>query len=221
MLSNCTVWQIADSAFPAGAFAHSGGLEAAWQCGEVEGARGLASWTEATLRQAAAAALPVVAAAWEAPDSLAELDARWDAFLLNHVANRASRAQGQAFLMACAKTFDEDAVRRLAASVRRQQSAGHWAPVLGAVCRTLGVPRRQACELLLFLTLRGCVSGAVRLGVVGPLEGQRLQHRMAAPLHALLDAHAYAPLDAVAQVAPLADLFQGLHDRLYSRLFVS
>ena len=29
------LWQLADSAFPTGGFAHSGGLEAAWQNGEV------------------------------------------------------------------------------------------------------------------------------------------------------------------------------------------
>jgi urease accessory protein len=29
------LWQLADSAFPTGGFAHSGGLEAAWQHGEI------------------------------------------------------------------------------------------------------------------------------------------------------------------------------------------
>ena len=36
-MSDWFTWQIIDSAFPTGAFAHSYGLEAAWQHGEIGG----------------------------------------------------------------------------------------------------------------------------------------------------------------------------------------
>ena len=221
MRSDRVLWQMCDSAFPAGAFAHSNGLEAVWQCGEVAGADDFVAWAEAALHQAAAGALPVLAAAWSEPDRLGEVDALWDAFLLNHVANRASRAQGRAFLMACEKSFPVEGVRQLAESVRRRRDAGHWAPLFGAACRALELPRRQACELFLFLALRGAVSSAVRLGIVGPLQGQNLQHQLSEPLDGLIDQYIDVPLEMISQVAPLADLLQGSHDRLYSRLFVS
>src|SRR5450432_522762 len=48
------LWQLADSAFPTGGFAHSGGLEAAWQHGEIRGAEDLASFLEAYMCQVAA-----------------------------------------------------------------------------------------------------------------------------------------------------------------------
>jgi urease accessory protein len=214
-------WQLCDSAFPAGALAHSAGLEAAWQQGEVAGVEGLAEWITAALRQTAGGLIPVVAAAWAGDPPLKDVDALCDSFLLNHVANRASRSQGQALMMACGKTFEAESVRRLAETMKRDGLHGHYAAVFGAAGRALEIPRRQTCELFMFLALRGAISSAVRLGVVGPLQGQNLQHRLGREAPGMVTRCIDLPLDSVAQTAPLADLLQGTQDRLYSRLFIS
>src|SRR5215218_8090811 len=135
MNTDWITWQLCDSAFPAGGFAHSAGLEAAWQQGEVAGAQGLAEWIAAALGQTARGLIPIVASAWAGEPPLKEVDALCDSFLLNHVANRASRAQGQALLMACAKTFEADGVRKLADSVRAERLSGHYGPAFGAIGR--------------------------------------------------------------------------------------
>ena len=95
MMHDALVWQLVDSAFPTGAFAHSLGLESAWQHGEVMSRDDLRRFVEATILQAASGALPLVNAAHREPSRLAELDALNDAFLTNAVANRASRQQGR------------------------------------------------------------------------------------------------------------------------------
>jgi hypothetical protein len=98
-------WQFLDSAFPTGGFAHSGGLEAARQHGEVAGRAGLEGWLATSLAQLAHGSLPWVCAAHREPARLAELDELSDAFLTNHVANRASRVQGRALWLAVERSF--------------------------------------------------------------------------------------------------------------------
>src|SRR6478672_7199173 len=104
------IWQLADSAFPTGSFAHSWGLEAAWQSGEVADLAALRRFVLDTLEQAGRGVLPLVNVAHRQPERLSELDAIADLFLTNPVANRASRAQGRAFSSTCARVWPSPAV---------------------------------------------------------------------------------------------------------------
>jgi urease accessory protein len=213
--------QLADSAFPTGGFAHSGGLEAAWQLGEVAGRADLERWLGDSLGQCGHAALPFAGAAHGAPARFAEWDRWCDATLPNQVANRASRALGQGLLTSAAAAFADDGIRALKATVRRERLACHLAPVTGAVTAILGIARAEALRLFLFLHLRALVSTAVRLGIVGPLEAQGLQHRLGGVAEAVLARCAALGPEDAASPAPLHDLLQGHQDRLYSRLFMS
>jgi urease accessory protein len=211
--------QLADSALPTGGFAHSGGLEAAVQLGRVDGPEGLAAFVAEQAWSLATSALPFAAAAQRDPASLPALDLRCDASLPGHVANRASRAQGQAYLRAAAALGP--AAQEIAEVVRARRLPGHLAPAFGAVMGRLGAALEDARRLFLFQGARAAVSAAVRLGVVGPLEAQGLLAGAADEAERALAATAgLAPEDA-ASSAPLLDLLQGQQDRLYSRLFQS
>ena len=215
------VLQIADSAFPTGGFAHSAGLEAALHLGEAGKPDGLDAYVQMLLWNTGTAALPFVAGAYDAPSEVWALDARMDALLTNHVANRASRTQGRAFVATCTRVFDDPVLASLGARSRTREACAHFAPVLGACLAALSMARRDALAIHLHLTLRGVASAAVRLGIVGPYEAQRLQHRHAATMDSVLErCERLRPPDAVT-VAPLLDLFGATHDRLYSRLFQS
>jgi urease accessory protein len=215
------LWQLADSAFPTGAFTQSGGLEAAWQQREVTGIESLQTFLRCSAWQAGYSALPIVNAAHRAPSRLADLDSLMDVFLRNPVANRASRAQGQGFVSACARAFSSDAIRLLEADVRSGGLFAHLAPVFGVGLKGLDVPRRDAGRLFLYVTVRGVLSAAVRLAIVGPLHAQRMQADCHKDIEGVLERCGDLEDEDLAQASPLIDVFQGTHDRLYSRLFHS
>ncbi|HEY4014418.1 MAG TPA: urease accessory UreF family protein [Polyangiaceae bacterium] len=215
------VLQLADSAFPAGGFAHSAGLEAASHLGEARSPARLDGFVRAHLWNVGTASLPFVGAAHDAPRDVWALDARVDAFLTHHVANRASRTQGRAFAATCARVFDDPFLAALASGARAREATAHHGPIFGAALAAIGIGRRDTLALHMYLALRGVASAAVRLGLAGPLEAQRLQERHAATLdHVLGDCAALGP-DAAASSAPLLDVLGATHDRLYARLFQS
>lgn len=243
-LTDWVLWQLVDSAFPTGGYAHSVGLEAAWHHGEITNAESLVSFIEATLQQLGRSVLPFVTAAHDDPARLEEWDALCDAFTTNHVANRASRLQGRAWISAVARIFPPERrpasqkagapgngrsndfmppkdMRPAALPLFQALRCGHFAPVFGASAQSFGLPRATAIRLFFFHQLRGLMAAAVRLNIVGPIEAQRLQHRFGLPIQELIDRCSAFTLEDLAQTAPLLDLWQGAHDRLYSRLFQS
>jgi len=214
------IWQLADSAFPGGGFAHSQGLEATWQLGEIAGEGGLVDFLRAALRQSARGSLPFVLAALDGVE-LAEVDQACDLFLSSEIANRASRATGRGYLAACGRSLELPAIAAIVSRMKDDKLPGHWATIFGAIGRALDLSRLETARLFLFVSLRGMVSAAVRLGIIGPIRGQAIQFQTYALAEPLTDRALDWTIDDAAQVAPFIELSQRTHDRLYSKLFLS
>lgn len=223
------VWQLVDSALPTGGFAHSYGLEAAWQHGEIRNQDELVSYLDASLEQLGRASLPFVTAAYASPEKFDEFDSLCDVFITNHVANRASRLQGKAFLRVVGRIIcQRQASPRSPSDSSKLKTGwvpdprfGHIAPIFGACLNPLKILRETGLRMFLFSHLRGALAAAVRLNIVGPMEAQWLQHGLSPTAEKILHKCESLSLDDIAQTAPLLDLWQGAQDRLYSRLFQS
>jgi urease accessory protein len=186
-------------------------LEASYQHGLVRDADTLAKFIGCSIAQCRCGGLKFAREAREG--GFFEADRRCDLFLNNHVANRASRAQGQAMLASSASVFALPVLVTLAKQVRRERLPGHAATVFGMVARQLDLDWTATVSVMLFQVAKNAVSAAVRLGIVGPIEGQKL-------LAQTVESRETEPSPAM-QISPVLDLLQGTQDRLYSRLFQS
>ncbi|KAI5057055.1 hypothetical protein GOP47_0028873 [Adiantum capillus-veneris] len=224
------IWQLLDSILPTGGFAHSLGLEAAVQLGNVCDNPSLHRFALSSLLNTASLLLPFVFAGSSSPsiEKWKLLDTTLHAYLSNKVVRNASIAQGTALLRVASSVFVEHPLlKEMKALTRSSQEVCtmpihiHHAPLFGIIFGLLLVDPMNAQRAFLFVTLRDMLSAATRLNVVGPLEAAQMQHSLASDAESLLLKYGNRSIKDVYQAAPTLDVIQGVHDNLFSRLFRS
>jgi len=196
-------------------------MEAAYHHGQLATPAHVADFTATALHQTVHAFSPFLLAACDPVANLFEIDVLLDSTLSSHVANRASRLQGQALLSTAERVYRLKVLSAFREKVIANETPGHLPVVLGLLAQALQIQREAALRVYLFITMRGILSAAVRLGAVGPLEAQHIQSTLTAALEALTLEALTLKLKDVAQTAPLIELWRGAQDRLYSRVFQS
>ncbi|CAO3697437.1 unnamed protein product [Rhizopus stolonifer] len=233
--SSWLLYILTDSALPTGGFVSSSGLEASYQAGLVDN-KNLLCFVSSAGHNYASNTNCFVRAGYEAldrPDPLVylqESDAVCDAVTAaNVVAKRSSLAQGIAMLTLFLKCFSDSAeqkenvklVKKWKQCIRGESSAGHFAICYGLICQCLKVDLDNTLHLWLYLFTRTIYSSAVRLNIVGPYEAQKLLLGSREPIEKIIRQTKEIDMDNCCQTNPLLDVCQGMHDRLYSRLFNS
>ncbi|GAA0394510.1 MULTISPECIES: urease accessory protein UreF [Micromonospora] len=224
---------VADGRFPAGAHAHSSGLEAAVAAGRVTDLSTLDEYLRGRLATAGLVAAAFAAAARsvaappgsdEAPgrrSALALLDAELDARTASPAQRAVSRRQGRALLRAgreiwSAATFDD---------LPATPGGPHQPLALGLVGAAAGLDAAQVATVAVHATVTGSASAAVRLLGLDPYQVQALLVRLADACDATATRAARAaelpPRRLPAAAAPLADIHAEAHATWEVRLFAS
>ena len=215
--------QQSDSFFPGGAMAFSWGLEGLVRDALVTDAATLFAFVESqALSRWASLDQGLVCAAWRAGDSFdawREVDALAEATALPPALRNGSRRLGRTLADVHARLGSETA-SRIREAIVDGRTRGHLAAVQGAIWRSLHITENEARAISAHMTCTGAVSSAVRLGIVGHLDAQRVLALLRAPLAQVL-AQPAPPLDdlhATTFAADIAALRSQTHD---ARLFAN
>lgn len=238
--SSLLALQQADSFFPGGALAWSWGLEtlvADGRLGAVEGIpirprqRGVhrdrsaqvRGFVEGQLRHRWASFDRVfLVAAWHAANdvpTLLELDSQIEALTLAEELRQGSRRIGLS-LLGVHVALDTPGASSYQRYVLAGETPGHLPVVQGLLWRRLGM-ECDLCQLAAAHGLcTGLVSAAVRLGVLGHIDAQRVLTNIQ-PLLLKLLAAAPAGLDEVSGFTPMAEIAVMRHETQDLRLFAN
>ncbi len=210
--------------FPVGAFAYSHGLEWAFEVGDLHDAASLRDWLDVLVGHGSLRNdLILFAAAFRAVQAGDDAALRDVAELALALANSAERrletvTQGNAFIAAVRASWPCEAMGRLAevwegdvaySVAVAVASAGHDLPLSSCL---------QAYGLAFVANL---VSAAVRLGIVGQTDGQKITAALVPALHAAAEEAESATLDDLGGCALRSDIASLRHETQYSRLFRS
>ncbi len=209
---------LADSALPTGSFAYSYGLESSLTFGLLRSEGEFRAYVYSFLQQVVGFELPFITSAAQGTE-LAPLLAEYDAQLLTPALHRASLTQGKSWLKLLATFYPEAGLTELGAELAQDELPPHFVPLFGLSLGRVGFALADIQLTYLHLALRDQLSAAIRLGLLGPMAGHRLQHDFYGVFENLLAAAAIRPYTKATRCTVLLDVAQILHDDIYSRLF--
>lgn len=212
---------LADSRFPGGGHAHSGGLEEAVARGLVTDVPTLASFLRARLRTVGALAAAVAAVAATAArtgrerDWWRELDVEVDARTPSPAQRETSRAQGRGMARAGRLAWPSPVLDDLLAATPRP----HHPVALGALAGIGGASPRHAALAAAYLSVSGPASACVRLLGLDPFRVNAVVADLSALIGRISATAAGTcdrpPAELPAPSAPALDLFAETHDRTH------
>jgi urease accessory protein len=219
--------QFSDGLFPAGAYAHSFGLEARAQAGEVSDAAAVESFLSAYLEGCAAPTDTVAvicarrAAATGKIASCLALDEMIDAMKTASELRDASRQMGRQTLRVATHLPCDPLLEEFGKSVAEENTPGHHSVIFGIIGGVLQWDPLEMTSAYLYSTSAALIGAALRLLPLGQLAGQRILWNVR-PLIAALAADAQDKNETdMWTFAPALEIASMQHALLDARLFRS
>jgi urease accessory protein len=208
--------------FPVGAFAYSHGLEWAHEAGDIGDAKDLRDWLTTLVQRGALHNDAIVlgeaygAALQEDAQRLAEINELALAMATSRERRLETATQGNAFLLAIKKSWpcenldlpdaSEDVAYPVAVALA---TAGH------------NLPLDATLDMFCLGFVSNLVSAAIRLGIIGQTDGQRVLAALVPIIRETARERAGNDLDDLGGSAFRSDLASLCHETQYTRLFRS
>ncbi len=223
MTVSATLLLLADSRFPNGAHAHSGGIEASHARGDVRGVADVEAFLQGRLLTTGPVEAAFAAAACCATSDLDELDHELAIRTPSNRLRAVSRALGRQLIRPAERAWPSDRY----AALRRLHPDGPMQPLaLGVVAAAAGLAPRDSALCSLHQLVGTVTTAAVRLLGLDPFEVHALAARQGPWLDELAataadEASTRAACDLPATTSLLADVLAEHHAHWEVRLFVS
>ena len=220
--------QVANSAFPTGAFNHSYGFETLISTGDISNAETLdrfcSDWLIYGVTPVDGAAVVAAHRAALAGDldQLAELDNLVGALKLPREVREASYKMGYAFLTAVMGVFQHGGmVETYTQEVKEGKCEGHQAVAFGIAAAAFGIPEAETVLVFLQSTLSNLVGVAARIIPLGQIEAQRIVAKAWSLLTQAVEIARSLQPEEFGTTTAVLDIAAMHHERLYSRLCMS
>lgn len=218
--------QWTDSAFPTGAFAHSGGLETYTQVEAVRSADDLAALIAVKLTSATGTDLIVIHEAMSACEAsnharLLELDALLSASKLAREMREASEKVGRRMLDNVLNLLDDATLIAFRDDITAGRCAGHHAVVHGLACAALKLEPRAALLAFAYGLVANQTAAAMKLMALGQTQAQAVLASASPTMADAVDLALSRTLDDFNSFTPGLDIRAMQHEYLFRRLFIS
>jgi urease accessory protein len=219
--------QFADGLFPAGAYAHSFGLEYYVQSNGVTNAAGLEDFLRAYLEGSVAPTDAVaLLCAWRAGKmediaSCLHLDEILDATKTSSELRDASRQMGRQTLRVANHLPCHPLLKKFGEAVAEDKTPGHHPVVFGMIGDAMQWPAREMVSAYLYATSAALIGAALRLMPLGQLAGQRVLWNMGPLIARLADEAQNKTQRDMWSFTPALEIASMRHAMLDARLFRS
>ncbi len=216
---------LSDSALPVGGFAFSNGLESLIHTGFIHSKDSLKEYLEGYCRQILSFDLYFAqeSHALDGPpygEKLKQLNEELDTMTLIPSMRKASLLQGKNWLRILGEIFPEADTASVSRWFSINKLPAHSSLIVPLCFKRLGISWEQTKALLLYQALRDQISAAIRLNVIGPLEGHRLQTEVYEENFGEISEQENSYRNRIPfKSACLLEISQANHERLYSKLF--
>jgi urease accessory protein len=215
-----------DSAFPTGAFAHSGGLETYTQAEIVQTPDDLLQLISAKLQMAAHTDFIIIhraMAAYAANDTAAlnHLDDLCSASKIATETRHASEKIGRRMLENVLNARPDEQLAAYRTRIAGQEGRGHHAVVHGLVCASMGLDARAALLAFAYALVANQTSAALKLISIGQTQAQAVLAASHGAMQSTVESALARTLDDFGSFSPGLDIRAMQHEHLFRRLFIS